>query len=162
MKNAPTGSSSLKSKIDELDTGKFETTPVELSGLSNVVKNDFVKNTQYNAKIKIIKDKIPDITNVATKTTLNTEMNELKGKIPRITNLAAAAAHNAKINEFKDKIFNITNLVSTTVLTSVENKMSNVSNLIKKLTITQKFMKLKIKILIRIMINILLHQELRS
>ena len=27
--------------------------------------------TEYNAKIKNIEDKIPDITNVATKTTLN-------------------------------------------------------------------------------------------
>ena len=46
------------------------------------------------------------------------------------------------------------NLASTTTLTTVENKISNVSNLIKKLTITQKLVKLKIKLLlILIMIN---------
>ena len=32
---------------------------------------------------------------------------------------------------------NITNLATNTVLTAVENKMSNVSNLVKKLTIPQ-------------------------
>ena len=35
------------------------------------MKNDVVKKDVYNAKIKNIKDRIPDITNVATNTTLN-------------------------------------------------------------------------------------------
>ena len=33
----------------------------------------------YNAKIKNIGDKIPDITNLATKATLNAKINEAKG-----------------------------------------------------------------------------------
>ena len=33
----------MKSKVDKLDIGRLETTPVELSKLSNVVKNDVVK-----------------------------------------------------------------------------------------------------------------------
>ena len=49
-------------------------------------------------------------------------------------------------------------IVATTMsLTAVEHKIPNVSNLIKKLTITQNLVKLKIKLLlIMIMINILL------
>ena len=39
-----------------------------LSKLSDVVKNNVVKRTEYNAKIKNIEDKIPDITNLATNT----------------------------------------------------------------------------------------------
>ena len=39
---------------------------------------------------------------------------------------------NLKINEVKSKIFNITNLATTTDLTAFENKMPNVSNLVKK------------------------------
>ena len=39
----------------------------------------------------------------------------------------------------------ITNLATTTALTAVENKIPSVSNLVKKLTITQKIMKLKKK-----------------
>ena len=33
----------MKSKVDKLDIGRLETTSVELSKLSNVVKNDVVK-----------------------------------------------------------------------------------------------------------------------
>ena len=47
-------------------------------------------------------------------------------------------------------------------LTAVENKISNVSNLIKKLTIRQKLVKLKKELLlIMIMINILLLKNLK-
>ena len=56
----------------------------------------------------------------------------------------------------KGKIPAITNLVTTGALTTVENKIPNVSNLLKKLTITQKLVKFKRKLLIMIMINVLL------
>ena len=42
----------------------------------------------YNSKIKNIEDRIPDITNLATKTTLNAKINEAKGEIPSTANLA--------------------------------------------------------------------------
>ena len=88
---------------------KLPPVPIDLSKLSNVVKNDIVKKTEYNAKIKIIEHKIPGITNLATKLTLNSKINEVKGEIPSINNLA-----------------------TTTALTAVENKIPNVSNLVKK------------------------------
>ena len=81
LKSLPTHLNNLKSKVDELDIVKLETTPVDLSKLSNVVKNDVVKKTDYNAKIKNIKDKIPNITNLATKTTLNAKINEVKAPL---------------------------------------------------------------------------------
>ena len=42
------------------------------------------KKIEYNAKIKSIKDKTPDISNLATKTTLNTKINQVKNNIPSI------------------------------------------------------------------------------
>ena len=75
LKNVPTNLSNLKSKVDKLDIDKLAPVPVDLSKLSNVVKNDVVKKTEYNAKIKNIEDKMPDITNLATKTTLNAKIN---------------------------------------------------------------------------------------
>ena len=42
----------MKSKVDKLDTGKLETTPVDLSKLSNLVKNDVVKKTEYDELVK--------------------------------------------------------------------------------------------------------------
>ena len=62
----------------------------------------------------------------------------------------------------KAEIPSINNLATTTALTAVENKISDVSNLVKKLTITQQLMKLKRKLLITVMINILLLQNLIS
>ena len=63
------------------------------------------------------------------------------------------------MNEVKCEIHNITNLATTATLTAVENKIPNVSNLINykfSLTITQKLVKLKIKLLlIIIMTNML-------
>ena len=54
----------MKSKVDKLDVDKL--VPVDLSKLSDVAKNANVKKDVYNAKIKNIKDKRPDITNLAT------------------------------------------------------------------------------------------------
>ena len=157
LNNVPSGLSSLKSKVDKFDIGKLETTPVDLNKLNNVVKNDVAKKIEHNAEIKSIGYKIPDITNLATKTTVNVKINEIKGEIPSTTNLATTTALNAKIIEVKGKISNTTNFARTTALPVVENKMPYVSNLVKKkLTITQKLMKLKRKLLVMIMINTLL------
>ena len=90
------------------------------------------KKDVYNTKIKNIKDKINDITKLATNTILNATINEVKGEIPTITNLATATAFNAIINEVKNKISNITNLATTAALTIVEDKILNVTNLVKK------------------------------
>ena len=64
---------------------------------------DFVKNDVCNAKIKNI-----NITNLATKTILNAKINEIKGEISDVTNLSATSA-----------------------LTSAENIIRSVCNLIK-------------------------------
>ena len=94
-------------------------------------KNDVVEEDVYNAKIKNIADKIPDITNLAANTTLNAKINEVKNEIPSITNLATTAALNAKINEFENKTPSITNLAITiTALTAFENKIPHYSKYI--------------------------------
>ena len=100
LKSVPTNLSNLKSKVDKLDIGKLETTPVDLSKLSNVVKNDVVKKDIYNAKIKNIEDKIPDITRLATKTILSPKINEVKGEIPSITNLMLLLPFTAVENKY--------------------------------------------------------------
>ena len=96
LKNVLTSSSNLKSKVDKIDVDKLVLAPATylllLSKLSDVVKNDVVKKDVHNAKIKNIEDKIPDITNVATTTTLNAKINEVRGEIHSITNLAITAA----------------------------------------------------------------------
>ena len=146
MKNVPTNLNNLKSKIGKLDVDKLVSVPVDLSKLSDVVKNNFVKKDVYNAKIKNIEYKIPDITKLATKTTLNAKINEVKGEIPSITNLATTAALNAKINKVKGKITSITYLPSNNTFTVVENKIPNVSNLVKNIDYNTKISEIEKKI----------------
>ena len=88
MKNVPTHLSNLKSKFDRLDVDKLVPVFVDLSKLSDVAKNDVVKKNVHYTKIKNIEDKIPDITNAATNTTLKVKLNEVKNEINRITNSA--------------------------------------------------------------------------
>ena len=64
---------------------------VDLSKLGDAVKND-VKKGVYNAKIKYIENKIPDITNAAINGTLNTEINGVKNEVSSITNLDTTTA----------------------------------------------------------------------
>ena len=70
MKNLPSGLSSLKNVVDKLDVDKLIPVPVDLRELSDVVKNGVVKKDLCKGKIKNIEEKIPDITNLATKITL--------------------------------------------------------------------------------------------
>ena len=66
------------------------------SVVKNLVKIEFIKKDVYHAKMKIVEDKIPDISNIATNASLNANINEVKGEIPSITNLATNASLNAK------------------------------------------------------------------
>ena len=93
MKDVPTNLSNFKIKVDKLDVDKLVPL-VNLRKLSNVVKSDVVKKDVYNAKIKNIEDKIPDITNLATNTTLSAKINEIKSEIPSITTLVTTTALN--------------------------------------------------------------------
>ena len=145
LKNVPSGLRNLKSKVHKLDVDKLVPVPVDLSKLSDVVKNDVVKKDVYNAQIKNIENKMPNITNLATNTTLNAKINEVKKEIPSITNLAITTDLNVKINEVKSKIPNINNLATTAALTGIENKIPNVSNLVKRTDYNIKISEIKNK-----------------
>ena len=43
-----TNLAALKTEVDKIDTDKLKTVPNDLAKLSNVVKNDVVKKTEYN------------------------------------------------------------------------------------------------------------------
>ena len=105
-----TSSFALKTNLANLktDIDKLVPVPVDLSKLSDVVKNDFIKKTDYNAKITEIENKIPDVTNLATKTPLNTVENQIldtSGLIKKID-------YNAKITEIEVEIPDICNLAT--------------------------------------------------
>ena len=63
LNNIPSNLSSVKSKVVKLDVAELVAVPVDLSKLTDVVK-DVVEKDVHNIKIKNIKHEIPDITNL--------------------------------------------------------------------------------------------------
>ena len=80
--------------------------------------------TDYNAKITEIENKIPDISNLATKTALTTVEN----KIPNVSGLATKTALTAVENKIPD----ISNFATKTALTNLSNTVPDINTLIKK------------------------------
>ena len=113
MKDVRTSLSNLKSKVDKSDVDILVPVPVDLSKLSDLVKDDVVKKDVFHAYIKNIEYKIA---NLATNTTLNAKINEVKNEIPIVTNLVTYPSLNAKINEAKGEKLSITNLGRTVLL----------------------------------------------
>ena len=102
-----TNLANLKTEVNKLDIDKLVPVPGDLSKLSDVVKYDVIKKTDYNAKITEIENEIPDISNLATKTLLNTVEN----KIPDTSGLVKKR-QNTKITEIEGKIPDVTNLAT--------------------------------------------------
>ena len=112
-----------KTEVDKIDVDKLATVPVDLSKLSNVIKNNVVKKTDYNKLVTKV-DNI-DTSGLVKKTDYNTKITEKEGKIPNISNLATKTA----LTTVKNKIPIITGLVKkrdyNTKITDIENKLNN-------------------------------------
>ena len=70
-----TNLAALKTEVDKIDVDKLKTAPIDLDRLSNLVKNDVVKKTDYNTKVTSIEAQIAGLTknkvdNLADKTKL--------------------------------------------------------------------------------------------
>ena len=128
--------------------------PDDLAKLSNVVRNDVVKKTKYNA-LKTKVDAI-DTSNFVSRTKFEKDVKDLDDKIDKtdkkipditglatkssITSLLATSTFNSKVTELENKITavdgkipSVTGLATKTELTAVENKRSDVSSLVKKI-----------------------------
>ena len=121
-----TNLANLKTEVDKLDIDKLAPVPVDLSKLSDVVKNDVVKKTVYDklvAKVNNI-----DTSDFVLKTKNNNDKTELEKKMPDVSDFIKKT----KLTELENKIPNENNLATKTELTAVENKIPDVSNLVKK------------------------------
>ena len=73
---------SLKVEINKLDIDKLETTPVDLNKLSDVLKNQFLKNTVYDKLVK--KDnaiQAVDASNLFIITDYDTKIGKFKNRL---------------------------------------------------------------------------------
>ena len=67
-----TNLSALKTEVDKIDIDKLKTVPDDLAKLSNVVKNEVVKKTDFSAD------------NYVTRTKFSTDTNSLDDKIDKV------------------------------------------------------------------------------
>ena len=121
-----TNLATLKAEADKLDIDKLAPVLVDLSKLSDVVKNDVVKKAVYDqlaAKVNNI-----DTNDFVLKTKYQTEKTELEKKIPNVTDFVKKT----KLTELENEIPDVSSFETTTTLTAVENKIPIVSSLVKK------------------------------
>ena len=157
-----TNLASLKTKVDKLDIDKLVPVPVDLSKLSDLVKNEVVKKNKYDElvaevnsidtsgfvlKIKYdtdkskLENKIPDKSVLVKKTDYDTRRAEIEGKIPDVSNVAKKTA----LTTVENKIPGATNFAIKTALTTVENKIADVSSLVEKTHYNTMFLRLILK-----------------
>ena len=93
---------SLKTEVDKSDIDKLVPVPVDLSKLSDAVKNDVVKKTVYDklvAKVNSI-----DKSSFVLKTKYDTDKIDLEKKIPDTSGLVKKTDYNSKITKIEGKI----------------------------------------------------------
>ena len=125
-----TNLANLKTEEDKLDVYKLTTVPVDLSKLSNVVKNDVVKKTvpdKLVAKVNNI-----NTSGLVKKADYNTKLTEIEDKIPNSNSFAKKTDYNTKITEIEGEIPDTSGLATKTALTTVENKIPSINGLVKK------------------------------
>ena len=134
-----TNLAALKTEVDKIDVDKLKATPTDLAKLNNVVKNDVVKKTDYNAKVTSIEgqiagitkntiDNLADITkikavdtsNFVLKTKLASDVTTLENKIdtvdkktPDISGLATKTSLNSYLQTatFNSKVTEVENKI---------------------------------------------------
>ena len=95
-----TNLTALKTEVDKIDVDKLKTTPTDLAKLTNVVKNDVVKKTDYNAKVTSIEGQVAGV----TKNTTDNLNDITKLKAVDTNNFVLKTKFSADINTLDDKI----------------------------------------------------------
>ena len=135
----------LKTQVDKLDIAKLKPVPVDLSKLSDVVKNDVVKKDVYNKLVANV-DNI-DTNDFVLKTNHNTKITKLKNKILDISNLATKTDYNTKVTEIENKLHDHNHdKYDTSEFTNFFNSRLAQANLITKTDFDAKLLNLNRKI----------------
>ena len=139
-----TNLAALKSEVDKIDTDKLKTVPDDLAKLSNVVKNDIVKKTDYNT----LKSKVDgiDVSKYVGRTKYETDgkaiydkIDAVEKKIPVLTNFVTTARFNHEkkllatkttLTTVENKIPDVSGLATASALTAVKNKIPDITSLI--------------------------------
>ena len=94
-----TNLAALKREADKIDTDKLKTVPDDLAKLTNVVKNEVVKKTDFSADDYVKKTKFSVDTNA-----LDDKIDKVDKKIPDVSNLATKSSVIVLIKNLDDRI----------------------------------------------------------
>ena len=135
-----TNLAALKTEVDKIDVDKLKTVPNDLAKLSNVVKNDVVKKTNYNAKVTSIESQIAGV----TKTALDNLGDITKLKVVDTSNFVLKTKHASDVTTLENKILDISGLATKTSLnaylqtSTFNSKVTEVESKIKDTDIIAK------------------------
>ena len=139
-----TNLAALKTEVDKIDADKLKTVPVDLAKLTNVVKNEVVKKTDYNTKVTNIESQVASV----TKNTLDNLADITKLKAVDTNNFVLKTKLASDVttleNKIDKKISDISGLATKTSLTSYlqaavfNSKVTEVENKIKSADIIAK------------------------
>ena len=97
-----TNLAALKSEVDKIDTDKLKTVPDDLAKLSNAVKNEVVKKTDFSADDYVKKTKFSGDIN-----SLDDKIDKVENKIPDVSNLETKRNVTTLIKNLNDRIDNL-------------------------------------------------------
>ena len=156
-----TNLAALKTEVDKIDADKLKTTPIDLDILSNLVKNDVVKKTDYNTKVTSIEaqiagltkntvDNLADITKLKaidtnsfvtrTKFSADDKIDGVEKNIPDISGLATKTSlndylqtvtFNSKVTEVENKIKDA-DIIAKSAVTKANTIRSDLTDYAKK------------------------------
>ena len=135
-----TNLSALETEIDKIDIDKLKIVPDDLAKLSNVVKNEVVKKTDFSAdnyvtrtkfstdtnslddKIDKVDKKIPDVSGLATKSSVTILIKNLDDRIDKL-----------KINDYAKKTSLTNYMLTKSAVTKANSIKSNLNDYAKKM-----------------------------
>ena len=97
-----TNLAALKTEVDKIDVDKLKTVPEDIAKLSNVVKNEVVKKTDFSADNYVTRTKIRTDTNA-----LDDKIDKVEKKIPDVSSLETKRNVTKLIKNLDNRIDNL-------------------------------------------------------
>ena len=136
-----TNLAALKTEVVEIDVNKLKTVPDDLAKLSNVVKNEVVKKTDFSADTFVTRTKFSTDTNA-----LDDKIDKVDKKIPHVSNLATKSSVTILVRDLDDRIDKLkindyakkTSLTNNMLTSTFNSKSTELENKIKDADIIAK------------------------
>ena len=167
-----TNLAALKSEVDKIEVDKLKTVPDDLAKLSNVVKNEVVKKTDFSSddyvkktkfrgdinslddKIDKVEKKIPDVSSLETKRNVTTLVKNLDNrtdglrikeyaKKTSLTNYMLTSTFNSKSTELENKIKDA-DIIAKSAVTKANSIKSDLNDYAKKTDVANDITTIKI------------------